>query len=583
MGESGAYCLTATPRNPVPMSMNRTLPAVCLMAALTPALSAQRILESEPNDTAATGQLLTFGVHVDANLVAGTQDWYQFNVTSPSEVHVQTCGNFAVNSTVDTVVLLYDAAGVTRLAWNDQQRGSHSDMGVTLPVGSYAALVVGKLATTAGDYGLDLIAYPATVASYVEGAEPNGDPALGETPTPITLGGTITGSLSSPTDEDWYSFTVTGRTVVQAIVLDDGGVPQLDNCNLSLRQEIAPGSWIAFGTASTSTSHRALTLAHTATLPPGNYALRIAAGAVATGTPPFDYVKTGAYGIRTAIIDMPGTLTVVEASEPNNTPLTAAFMGLGDMATGNISGGNEGDWYGIAVGGPTTICAMSANGSPSAITDTTIRLWDATGTVTLATATTGGASSHARLIFTVNMAGLYYLEVAGGLVASAGDYVLYTGATSPLFVSATFNQQPPSTNACPGSNALRPALNRANGEVPQLGSAFVMRVNNALPNAVLLTGLGFSNTTAFNGTVPLPLDLTFLGGPGCVLRADPELQGLGVADGSGLYFWDLQVPLASPFLGLTAYAQVLLVDVANNPGGFSVTNEVKLVVGNRGF
>ncbi len=73
--------------------------------------------------------------------------------------------NFAVSSTVDTCVLIYDAAGTTRLAWNDNQRGSHSDAGVTLQPGTYTVLVMGKTGTVAGDYGLDVFAYPAAVVN----------------------------------------------------------------------------------------------------------------------------------------------------------------------------------------------------------------------------------------------------------------------------------------------------------------------------------------------------------------------------------------------------------------------------------
>ena len=55
------------------------------------------------------------------------------------------------------------------------------------------------------------------------------------------------------------------------------------------------------------------------------------------------------------------------------------------------------------------------------------------------------------------------------------------------------------------------ALMIANGEVPQLGSHFVMRLNNALPGAFVIGGLGFSNTLAFSGTLPLPFELLLFG------------------------------------------------------------------------
>ena len=65
-------------------------------------------------------------------------------------------------------------------------------------------------------------------------------------------------------------------------------------------------------------------------------------------------------------------------------------------------------------------------------------------------------------------------------------------------------------------------------------------------------------------------------------EADPEMLGFGVADANGIYFWDLQVPGDPSIVGITAYGQTMLED-AGNPGGISVSNDVKMVVGNRGF
>src|SRR5262245_58731901 len=101
--------------------------------AATTSLSAQRILEQEPNGSAAAAQPVTLGSQVDANLAAGEQDWYSFTLTSAAEIHAQTSGNFAINPSVDTAVFLYDASGTTLLAWDDSIRGVHSDVGVNLP------------------------------------------------------------------------------------------------------------------------------------------------------------------------------------------------------------------------------------------------------------------------------------------------------------------------------------------------------------------------------------------------------------------------------------------------------------------
>jgi hypothetical protein len=560
----------------------RILPVVPFLLAAS--LCAQRTVEVEPNNTALTAQTLTFGQQVDCNLTASDQDWFTFTVTSPSEVHLTTCGNFAVSSTVDTAVLLYDATGTTRLACNDNARGSHSDLGCTLQPGIYSVLVIGKLATTAGDYSIDLVAYPATTIQTTEGAEPNGDPALGDTPTVFQIGDTIAGSLSSPTDTDWWQFTVAVDTVVQAFVYDDSGVPQLDNTLIALRQ-LTTGAWTQFGTTSTlATGHRAFNLAHPAALVPGTYMITIAAGSAAAGTAPQNYVKTGNYAVRTRGIALLNANTVNEAAEPNDTAATAAFMGIGDAAVGNTTGSLDKDWFQIFAPTPMTICAMTETGAVSGVTDTTVAVRDANGAL-LTSASTGGATgqSHGKAVVTLPQPGFYYIDVSGGVLAASGNYVLRVGGVTPMLQSATFSQQPPSTNACLGSTGLRAQLNRANGEVAQLGTHFTTRINNALSQAPIITMLGFSNLTANNGTIPLPLDLTSFGAPTCFLRVDPVITGFIAADAAGIAFWDLPIPNDLFLSGLPFWMQAAPFDAAVNTFGVSVSNEVKVVLGERGY
>ena len=560
------------------------LPIVVLLS-LCPALLAQRVAEVEPNDLVSSAQPLVFGQQVDCVLAAGEQDWFTFTMTGTGEVHISTSGNFAVSPSVDTVALLYDATGTTRLAWDDGARSSHSDIGVTLSPGVYTVLVIGKLATTTGAYSLDLVQYSPTVINTTEGAEPNGDQGLGEIPTVINLDDTFAGSLSSPTDQDWFTFTLLTDSIVQAFVYDDSTVPQLDNTLIGLRQQTSPGVWSVLGTTSTlATSHRAFNLGHPSYLPAGTYNFAVTSGNAGAGTAPQNYVKTGNYAVRTRMIPLSATNTVAEAPEPNDSIATTAFMTVGDNATGFCSGSNEADWFAIFVPSPMTLAVMTENGNVApAITDTTVRLHDAQGNQ-LATASSGGPTglSHGKVLFTIATPGMYYVAVAGGLFAATGNYLVRTGGVSPILQSATFQQQPPSTNACLGSNGLRPQLTRASGEVAQIGTHFTMRVNNALPNAGVVSMLGFSNTEA-NGGIPLPLDLTSFGAPTCFLRVDPAQTSFGVADAGGFWFWDLPIPNDLFLNGLPFYVQVACLDAALNTFGISVSNDAKVVLGDRGY
>ncbi|HEX6811690.1 MAG TPA: PPC domain-containing protein [Planctomycetota bacterium] len=562
---------------------NSTTLALPAALGLLASLAAQRLPELEPNNTVAQAQTLNAGAQVTANLAAAEQDWYQFTLSGAAEIHLRTSGNFGVNPSVDTGVFLFDATGTTRLAWNDNAPGNMSDLGVNLGAGTYTVMVAGKTASTTGDYGLDFVVLPGAVIHTNEGPEPNSGLVPGGVPTPITLGNTVAGSLSSPADADFYSFTLTERSVVQAICYDDGAVPQLDNTLLSFYQETGPGSWTAIGTASQlTTSHRSFNLAHPQTLAAGSYAIQVSAGTAAAGTAPFNYTQTGFYAIRTRLIAMPDLVQQPEGVEPNNTTTTAPVFSLGDTLTGFCSGSNEEDWWLFAVSGPTTIAAMADNGPSSPITDTTVKLYDANGT-SITSASSGGPNSHGRLIFTIPEAGIYYLAVGGGLFAATGNYVVYTGSCDPMFVASAFSTTPPSTNACIGSNALRPALTAASTESPQLGSTFVVRLQNTLPNTIAVPLIGFSRTLAYSGQLPLPFDLAPVGAPGCFLRVDPVIMQLASTDAGGVGYIDFVLPPAPAVRGFTFFMQSMQLDAPLNPLGISMSNDVRVQVGDRGF
>jgi DUF971 family protein len=559
-------------------------PFVAALLAATPLL-AQRVPELEPNNSVLQAQTLVAGQHVTANLVAGEQDWFAFTLAAAQRVSVRTSGNFATNPSVDTFVAIYDAAGATRLAWNDNADGSHSDCGVTLPAGNYTALVMGKLATTAGDYGVDFVALPFEPIDANEASEPNGNPSGGGSPSPLLLGDTVAGELATAADVDWWQFTLTVPSIVQACAFDDGGVPQLDQARLQFFQESTPGSWTAIGTVGqNSTSHRAFNLNHTGMLPAGNYAIEVSsATTTAAGTAPWNYLKAGRYALRTCVVEMTGFGAVPEGPEPNNNAANAPFLVLGQDATGNISGSNEGDWYAFFVNGPTTVGAMCETGPAPGITGTTLRIYDGNG-VAIATAS-GSSMTHGRLVATVREAGTYYLEVAGAVFAGAGNYVLRTGSCAPLFVASSVTTQPPSTNACPGSNGLRPNLGVASGEKPYLGTTFVMRLSNAVANTFVVPMVGLSDTSAFGGTVPLPFDLTALGAPGCFVRVDPLVTLGFLADASGVAFVDFPLVPNLSQRGTAVFVQCLCFDpfLAGNTLQLTVSNDLRLIAGDRSF
>jgi hypothetical protein len=572
------------------MKMHCRIPFLLPALVLGPVLTAQKVAEVEPNDTPATAMAILPGQHIACTYTTNAptdDDWFSFTLAAPGQVHLHASagGTLSLGLSRDNRIAIYDSTGTVRLAWNDSAVGTMADCGATLPAGSYTA-VVNLKSGNAADYGLDFYVLPVRPIDTAEGAEPNDSAGV---PTPFTLGDTLEGDLSSPTDVDFWAFTLAGRGIVQAATYDDGGVPQLDNLALRYYQETAPGVWTALGTsnATNSASHRVTTLQHTGTLAAGSYAIAVQAGTATAGTAPWDYVKTGRYSLRTCLIDMPGGAGTIEGPEPNNAPATpAGVINLGDTATGNISGSNEEDWYLIAVPGPTTVGAMAEGVGGTPLAGSGIRLYDQNGT--LVTTASGGSSTHGRLAYTIERAGTYYLAIYGAVVASAGDYVLHTGACAPLYVSSTTRTEPASTNACIGSNNLRPLLGTLSGETPAFGSTFLTRIERTIPNSFAAAFLGFSNTLAF-GSVPLPVTLDLglpdsLGNPTpCAGRVDPLVWVLVLTDGAGNGEYALNFPYVSGDIGLKIFQQALCYDPTLNGFGFSVTNDASYVLGDRPF
>lgn len=557
-----------------------------------PSLLAQKVNEIEPNNTPAQAQAITPGMHVACTYTAPAptdDDWFSFTLAAPGQVHLHATagGTLSLGISRDNRIAIYDATGTTRLAWNDGAVGTMADCGVTLPAGSYTGVVNLKTGGVAGnDYGLDFFVLPVRAIDTVEGAEPNDSTG---TPTPFTLGDTVEGNLSTPADVDFWQFTLTAPAMVQAVTYDDGGVPQLDNLALRFYQEATPGNWAPIGTANVTNaaSHRVTNLVHPGWLTPGTYAVAVQAGTVATGTAPWDYVKTGQYSMRTCAIYLPSALTTVEGPEPNDNITTpAGLITLGDDATGNISGMNEQDWYLFAVGGPTTIGAMAEGSTGTPLTGSNLSLYDANGT--LVTSASGGGTTHGKLLYTIERSGLYYLAIGGPLFASSGNYTLHTGGCNPVYVSCSTRTEPASTNGCIGSNTLRPLLGALSGETPSFGSTFITRIERTIPNGFAAAFLGFSNTLAF-GSVPLPYTLDFglndsLGNPTpCAGRVDPLVWVIVLTDGAGNAEYSFNFPYVATDIGLKIYQQALCYDPALNGFGFSVTNDASYVLGDRPF
>jgi hypothetical protein len=111
--------------------------------------------------------------------------------------------------------------------------------------------------------------------------------------------------------------------------------------------------------------------------------------------------------------------------------------------------------------------------------------------------------------------------------------------------------------------------------LPVVGQVLVANVDN-LPLGLAVIGLGASDTVS--GGLPLPLDLTPLGMPGCNLLADPLVTDLVAGAGPSL-LWALAIPPQSALVGLRLYGQAFSLDVPVNSFGFTASNGACFKVG----
>lgn len=123
-----------------------------------------------------------------------------------------------------------------------------------------------------------------------------------------------------------------------------------------------------------------------------------------------------------------------------------------------------------------------------------------------------------------------------------------------------------------------PTLAALGGSRPVLGTTFQLRFTN-LPNSPLslvFAALGYSDQ-AWSG-VPLPIDLTPLGFPSCLLRIEPAVLE-PLANVGGLANWSIPVPATPSLDGLPFFLQGLVLTPGFNPGGGVTSSSLRCTAG----
>ena len=127
-----------------------------------------------------------------------------------------------------------------------------------------------------------------------------------------------------------------------------------------------------------------------------------------------------------------------------------------------------------------------------------------------------------------------------------------------------------------GNPGMVPLLAAPN--TPRTNNTFNLQLSQAASNTVALLFLGASNTS-WRG-IPLPLDLTPAGAPGCSLLASGSVVLSLATDGFGNGLLGIPVPNDVTFVNLTFYNQFLVYDPQANPLGFALTRGGRGLIGN---
>ncbi|MBK8975457.1 MAG: hypothetical protein IPM29_05995 [Planctomycetes bacterium] len=133
---------------------------------------------------------------------------------------------------------------------------------------------------------------------------------------------------------------------------------------------------------------------------------------------------------------------------------------------------------------------------------------------------------------------------------------------------------------CPGTNGAPPVheVTHGNGSCgPLQGAPVVYSLRNARPSALGVMHFGL-DATSWNG-IPLPLDLSFIGMPGCYLSHE-ILVSVGVfADPAGSASLSFTFGVAPVVAGVPIYTTIAVVDFGANAISVVHSNAMRVTLG----
>ena len=426
-------------------------------------LSAAQVATDVAGSTSTTGTLAVGGSATVTIDQAYDHDWYGVALTAGTTY--QFTLSAASASSYPTIYGIYDAAGSYVTGYTT---GTGS--------GSSASAVTTFTPTTSGTYYVDAYSYYAGTYTLSAAQLTTDIAASTSTTGSVSVGGSVTGTIGSGTDADWYAVSLTGGATYNIQMQGE------HSNNGTLRDPLISGIYTATGTLLDGTyaddqDGRDSSLDFTPT---------------STGT---YYISAEGYS------DSVGTFRL-SVSQILSSDLAASTSTTGQVlvngtTTSSIETANDRDWFAVslAAGARYQIDLEGASSSGGTLSDTYLYgVYNSAGTLISGTTDDdSGYGADSRIIFDASSSGTYYIS-AGAYSTNTGTYtVAVTNLGSADIASSTST----TATVTPGSSVA--------GIVDQTGDQDWYAVS-------LTSGQTYTIDLTSNSTSTAPLNDTYLYG-----------------------------------------------------------------------
>ncbi len=340
--------------------------------------------------SAATPSSVTIGGSASGTIDAiGDDDWYRVTLSAGQQYRFELKGLDSGQGTLsDPVLRLLDGAG-SELAFND-------DSGITLDSSiTFTASQSGTHFLSAQGFFFATGTFTLSATSLGAGEIPGDLSTLSSVAVP----GSLTGTINTIGDEDWYRISLTGGNQYQ---FDLQGISAGGTLNdPMLRLLDGSGAQLAFNDDSGGTLDSSITFVAGQT---GTYFLSAQGYSDATGTFALSATNLGSGDI------------------PGNTG-TFGTVSAGGSVTGTLEVELDQDWYQVSlIAGRQYRFDLEGTAGSQGLDDPLLWLLDGSG-FELTYNDDSGGTLDSSILFTATQAGTYFLSAEGYDVAT-GDYLL---------------------------------------------------------------------------------------------------------------------------------------------------------------